>query len=157
MIVTIKRSPKRSSNSQKHPNLTAFLSSHRTLLAALLVLACLTNISHANPRFVNMQGKFHKTSSAELTVSQYELALVQVLSEICPPMLSNQQRIQFAHAYQQQLRSFMPTSTNPNNTLRQLRTQLGYRSALQNIRAWTATYPPAQNRKICLQFTEVEF
>ncbi|MCL1623000.1 hypothetical protein M2R47_01860 [Moraxella sp. Tifton1] len=141
----------------KNSTLVSLLLLHRKLLATLLLFICSIGISHANPRFINMQGKFHKASSTELTVSQYELALVQVLSEICPPMLNNHQRVQFTHAYQQQLRSFMPTAANPNDTLRTLYNQRSYRSALHNIRAWTATYPPAQNRKICLQFTEVEF
>ncbi|WP_323842051.1 MULTISPECIES: MCR_0457 family protein [unclassified Moraxella] len=148
-------------NSPRHSCLPSlFLSSNktnRTAFAILLMMACLATTSHANARLTSVQGKFYKTSNSELAVSQYELALVQVLFEICPPMLNNQQRIQFAHAYHQHLRSFMPTSTNLNNTLHYLHTQHSYRSALQNIRAWTATYSPDQNRKICLQFSEVSF
>lgn len=123
----------------------------------MLLAMCLANIAHANPKFTSTQGSIRKVSGSDLTVSQYELALVQVLSEICPPMLNSQQRIRFTHAYNEQLRSFLPTSANPNDTLRQLHTQRDYRAALQSVRAWTASYPKPQNQKLCMQFVEVDF
>lgn len=122
-------------------------------LAFLLTLSCLTNttnLAHAKPQ----SGTMYKTSGVDLTVSQYELALVQVLAEICPPMLNSDQRLLFIKAYNQQLRSFLPTATNPNDTLKHMHSQRDYRTALQNVRAWTASYPINQNRRLCLQFSE---
>ncbi|MFA9485763.1 MULTISPECIES: MCR_0457 family protein [unclassified Moraxella] len=137
-----------------HLDKTIKIATHLPLLTALLCVC----IAHANPDYTSpMRGKIYKTSSTTFTVSEYELALVQVLSEICPPMLNNNQRVRFARAYNQQLRSFMPTSANPNDTLRHLHTQRDYRAALQSVRAWTTSYPAAQNRRLCLQFAEVEF
>lgn len=126
-------------------------------LSLLIALLCVSQASHANYYTSPIQGKVYKTSGANFTASEYELALVQVLSEICPPMLNNNQRVRFTRAYNQQLRSFMPTSANPNDTMRRLHTQRDYRAALQSVRAWTASYPAAQNRKLCLQFAEIEF
>lgn len=122
-------------------------------LVFLLILSCLvnaTNLAHAKPQ----SGAIYKTAGSDLTVSQYELALVQVLAEICPSMLNSDQRLLFIKAYDQQLRSFLPTATNPNDTLRHMHSQRDYRTALQNVRAWTARYPINQNRRLCLQFSE---
>lgn len=90
-----------------------------------------------------------------LTVSQYELALIQVLSEICPPMLNSTQKTQLNRAYNNQLRIFMPTSPNPQQTLRILTGQRDYRIVLQNVRAWTKSYPAAENRALCREFASM--
>ena len=125
-----------------------------TWLALMLTLSCMistANLAQARPH----SGTIYKTAGSDLTVSQYELALVQVLAEICPPMLNPDQRLLFIKAYDQQLRSFLPTADNPNDTLKLLHSQRDYRTALQNVRAWTASYPINQNRRLCLQFSEI--
>lgn len=129
----------------------------KSIICMMVALASVMNFAHANPRFMATHGTSYQSSEPDLAVTHYELALVQVLSEICPPMLTANQRIAFTRAYNQQLRSFIPTSASPNDTLRRMHSQRNYRSALNSVRAWTASYPKAQNRKLCLQFAEVEF
>lgn len=129
----------------------------RSIICMVVFLAYAIHPAYANPKFMAIHGTSYQTPEPNLTVTQYELALVQVLSEICPPMLTANQRVSFARAYNQQLRSFIPTSASPSDTLVRMYSQRNYRNALNNVRAWTASYPKSQNRKLCLQFAEVEF
>lgn len=109
----------------------------------------------SNKKITYTQATVTPIYQVDLTVTQYELALVQVLAEICPPMLNNRQRVRFARAYQNQLRAFMPTAVNPTAVLRQLSTQSDYRSALNNVRTWTASYPRSENRQLCQEFADM--
>lgn len=107
--------------------------------------------------------RYQRVSSAQvaatqeiyLSVSQYELALIQVLSEICPSVLNNQQKSNFNRAYNQQLHMFMPRSANPYQALRQLTAQREYRVVLHNVRAWTASFPASENRALCREFASL--
>lgn len=82
----------------------------------------------------------------------YKLALTQVLSEICPSMLTVKQQAQFNENYQNQLRVFMPESKNPSDTLKYLASQKEYRDVLQGIRNWTKSFPPSENKAVCQEF-----
>lgn len=92
------------------------------------------------------------TQEIYLTATQYEVALIQVLSEICPPMLNTRQKANFNRAYDRQLRIFMPYSADPYQSLRQLSAQREYRIVLHNVRAWTASFPASENRALCYEF-----
>lgn len=92
------------------------------------------------------------TQEIYLTATQYEVALIQVLSEICPPMLNTRQKANFNRAYDRQLRIFMPYSADPYQSLRQLSVQREYRIVLHNVRAWTASFPASENRALCYEF-----
>ena len=92
------------------------------------------------------------TQEIYLTATQYEVALIQVLSEICPPMLNTRQKANFNRAYDRQLRIFMPYSAAPYQSLRQLSAQREYRIVLHNVRAWTASFPASENRALCYEF-----
>lgn len=117
-----------------------------------------TQYGMAKPRQVrHTQVRTITAQEVYLTVSQYELALIQVLSEICPSMLTQTQRVRFSKAYNEQLRSFMPTSANPQQTLKQLSAQREYRLVLHNVRSWTSSYPAAENRALCQEFAQSVF
>ena len=92
------------------------------------------------------------TQEIYLSATQYEVALIQVLSEICPPMLNTRQKANFNRAYDRQLRIFMPYSADPYQSLRQLSVQREYRIVLHNVRAWTASFPASENRALCYEF-----
>lgn len=92
------------------------------------------------------------TQEIYLTATQYEVALIQVLSEICPPMLNARQKANFNRSYDRQLRIFMPYSADPYQSLRQLSAQREYRIILHNVRAWTASFPASENRALCYEF-----
>lgn len=126
------------------------------LVIAILSLINLTQTAYAdNRQHRSLQIRQTSNTDIYLTVSQYELALIQVLSEICPPMLNSTQRVNFSKAYNNQLRIFMPTSTNPQQSLKQLSGQKEYRLILQNVRSWTTSYPAAENRALCQEFAQM--
>lgn len=85
---------------------------------------------------------------------QYQIATAQVLSEICPALLTVKQKAQFQEAYQNQLKIFMPSSNDPNEALKQLASQKDYRATLQSVRAWTATFSASDNLVVCQQFAQ---
>lgn len=109
-------------------------------------LFCLSANAHGYASPKTIQGTY------KISVSQYELALAQVLFEICPPMLTKEQQSRFFEAYQNQLRVFIPTSNDPNETLRHLASQRNYQVILQNMRTWTASFPPQENQQLCQEF-----
>ncbi|USZ15253.1 hypothetical protein NGM44_02330 [Moraxella sp. FZFQ2102] len=130
------------------------------------VLICLLliglSLSHAADATTGSQARYQRVTAITptnqdiyLTVSQYEIALVQVLSEICPPVLNERQRLRFDKAYNRQLREFMPRATNPQQSLRLLSGRRDYRAVLHNVRSWTASYPASENRALCREFAEM--
>lgn len=88
----------------------------------------------------------------DVRVTKYELALVQVMAEICPDMLHGHQRDMFYEAYDSQLRAFIPNADDPEEVLFYLSTQQDYRAVLQNIRSWTKSFPLNENKELCVDF-----
>lgn len=86
----------------------------------------------------------------------HEIALTQVLSEICPPMLTPTQKNQFAKAYQMQLKVFMPT-LDTTLVMQQFSAQKEYKIILNSIRQWTLSYPKEENKQLCIEFAEGYF
>lgn len=118
----------------------------RQILCGIGLMVChLSALAHNYP---------HKPTQVAytITVSQYELALAQVLFEICPSMLNKEQQLNFYQAYQNQLRVFIHTSGDPTDTMRHIANQKNYQAILQNIRIWTASFPPQENQKLCQEF-----
>lgn len=149
-----------------HQTSSAIIVHRHDMLKRLgLVLLVMISLSISSLALANNSNtpRYQRVSSAQavttqevyLSVSQYELALIQVLSEICPPVLNAQQKANFNRAYNQQLRLFMPRSANPHQTLRQLTAQREYRMVLHNVRAWTASFPASENRALCREFASL--
>lgn len=92
---------------------------------------------------------------ANIRVTKYELALVQVMAEICPQMLNERQKRRFFEAYENQLRVFIPHANNPKQVLEYLGSQRDYRAVLQSVRAWTASFPVSENRELCVDFANI--
>ncbi|WP_066802834.1 MCR_0457 family protein [Moraxella oblonga] len=124
-----------------------------SMTAGLFLLSFETHAhgGRGNPKPLYIVGQ---DSAVTVTVSQYELALVQVLSEICPAMLTKEEREQFNEAYHRQLQKFIPRVDNPSEILRRLSGQQEYRLTLQNVRSWTATYPDSENRALCQELAQ---
>ncbi len=137
------------------------------LLKALVVIlvTCFTLITTAQAqpqkpttKATAKPAKIHTVSANELSsirVTKYELALVQVMAEICPDMLSGRQKSQFYEAYSNQLRAFIPSVDDPERVLGYLSTQQDYRAILQSMRSWTKRFPQTENRELCVDFANV--
>ncbi|MBE9579157.1 MULTISPECIES: MCR_0457 family protein [Moraxella] len=115
------------------------------------------NAQHKNIKLLK-PAKAYTVSTNDLTdvrVTKYELALVQVMAEMCPNMLHGRQRDRFYEAYDSQLRAFIPNADDPEEVLVYLSTQQDYRAVLQNVRSWTKSFPPNENRELCVDFANV--
>ncbi len=84
-----------------------------------------------------------------MNITKHEIAVMQVLSEICPPMLSNNQKQRFYKSYNVQLHELMPTLEDPKAAIQYLSTQQDYRQILQSIRSWTMGFSKRENKALC--------
>lgn len=91
-----------------------------------------------------------------IEVTPHELALTQVLSEICPPLLNVTQNNKFQQVYQHQLQFFMPT-LNTALAMQQINDKKEYHHILKGIRAWTLSFPKEENKALCVEFAESKF
>lgn len=87
---------------------------------------------------------------SQVSTTKNEIAVLQVLSEICPPMLNKNQQQGFASAYNVELQRLMPTISNPKQAIQYLSTQADYKQILAETRQWTLQYPTAENKEICI-------
>lgn len=139
-------------------DMTLGLPSKKTMKQCLCVALVGGSVLVALPAHARAAAqKVVNVSASDLSairVTQYELALVQVMSEICPSMLNARQRTQFNEAYQNQLKAFMPSASNPSDIMAYLANQRDYKAILQSVRAWTATFPTQENHELCTEFVQ---
>ena len=67
---------------------------------------------------------------SELSTTKEEVAVLQVLSEICPPMLNKSQQTGFNTAYNVELKKLMPTISDPRLAVQYLSSQQDYKQIL---------------------------
>ena len=90
---------------------------------------------------------------SQVQVMPHELALTQVLNEICPNMLTPAQRRKFSRAYQAQLQEFLP-NLNTQQAMQQIGSQKEYQRILGSMRTWTMSFPKEENKALCIEFAE---
>ena len=86
---------------------------------------------------------------SDLSTTKEEVAVLQVLSEICPPMLNKSQQTGFNTAYNVELKKLMPTISDPRLAVQCLSSQQDYKQILNETRQWTLSYPKAENLELC--------
>ena len=86
---------------------------------------------------------------SDLSTTKEEVAVLQVLSEICPPMLNKSQQTGFNTAYNVELKKLMPTISDPRLAVQYLSSQQDYKQILNETRQWTLSYPKAENLELC--------
>ncbi len=91
------------------------------------------------------------------TATKHEIAVLQVLSEVCPPMLNRQQRQSFQKTYNQQLKQMLPSIENPKSAIRYLSTQQDYKTILSSMRSWTLSYSRDENLALCTDLANADF
>ncbi len=92
-----------------------------------------------------------------MSVTKHEIAVMQVLSEICPAMLSSKQKPRFYKSYNAQLQELMPTLDDPRAAIQYLSTQQDYRQILQSMRSWTMSFSKQENKAICEDLANSSF
>ncbi|MBE0441654.1 MAG: MCR_0457 family protein [Psychrobacter sp.] len=94
---------------------------------------------------------------AGINITKHEIAVMQVLSEICPPMLSGNQKQRFYQSYNVQLHELMPSLEDPKAAIQYLSTQQDYRQILQSIRSWTMGFSKQENKALCEDLANAEY
>ncbi|WP_350560985.1 MCR_0457 family protein [Psychrobacter sp. CAL346-MNA-CIBAN-0220] len=92
-----------------------------------------------------------------MNITKHEIAVMQVLSEICPPMLNRNQKQRFYKSYNVQLHELMPTLEDPKAAIQYLSTQQDYRQILQSIRSWTLGFSKPENKALCEDLANAEY
>lgn len=87
-----------------------------------------------------------------IEVTPHELALTQVMAEICPPLLTAAQKVNFAKAYDGHLALFMPT-LDSKSVMQYLSDQSEYRAIVGSIKKWTLSFPNSENKALCVEFS----
>ena len=91
-----------------------------------------------------------------MNITKHEIAVMQVLSEICPSMLSTNQRQRFYKSSNAQLHDLMPTLEDPKAAIQYLSTQQDYRQILQSMRSWTMSFSKQDNKALCVDLANAE-
>ncbi|WP_040641897.1 MCR_0457 family protein [Psychrobacter aquaticus] len=92
-----------------------------------------------------------------INITKHEIAVMQVLSEICPPMLNGKQKQRFYKSYTVQLHELMPSLEDPKAAIQYLSTQQDYRQILQSIRSWTMGFSKQENKALCQDLADAEY
>ena len=92
-----------------------------------------------------------------INVTKHEIAVMQVLSEICPSMLAGKQKQRFYKSYNVQLHELMPSLEDPKAAIQYLSTQQDYRQILQGIRSWTMGFSKQDNKALCEDLADAEY
>ena len=92
-----------------------------------------------------------------MNITKHEIAVMHVLSEICPPMLSDSQKQRFYKSYNSQLHVLMPSLEDPKAAIQYLSTQQDYRQILQGIRSWTLGFSKKDNKALCEDLANASF
>ncbi|WP_201537839.1 MCR_0457 family protein [Psychrobacter immobilis] len=92
-----------------------------------------------------------------INVTKHEIAVMQVLSEICPSMLAGKQKQRFYKSYNVQLHELMPSLEDPKAAIQYLSTQQDYRQILQGIRNWTMSFSKQDNKALCEDLADAEY
>lgn len=93
---------------------------------------------------------------SDVVTTKDEVAVLQVLSEICPPMLNKKQQQNFANAYQLELHRLLPVS-DPKMAMQYLATQQDYKKILHDTREWTLGFSKKENKELCIEIADSEF
>lgn len=92
-----------------------------------------------------------------INITKHEIAVMHVLSEICPPMLTGKQKQRFYKSYNVQLHELMPSLEDPKAAIQYLSTQQDYRQILQGIRSWTMDFSKQENKALCEDLANAEY
>lgn len=131
-------------------------------LEAINLIASNPAYEHLNDVLIELEKEEnadHANESLDFSLIQtspHELALTQILSEVCPPLIDEGLHEQFTHSYQAHLKLLMPT-LDPNLVMPKINEHPEYTKILQGIREWTMGYPDGENKELCIEFAEATF
>lgn len=101
----------------------------------------------------NPESQADDADLSAIEASPHELALTQVLSEICPALIDHDHQDKLIHSYHAHLKLLMPT-VNPQLAMPKLNQNPNYLEILQGVREWTLGYPADENKALCIEFAD---
>ncbi|ELA08322.1 hypothetical protein MOMA_07161 [Moraxella macacae 0408225] len=119
-----------------------FATAHDTMIRDTMTRDTMTDGITGNTIAIDM---------STLATTKEEVAVLQVFSEICPPMLTKKQQQGFAKAYNAELKSLMPSISDPRLAVQYLSTQQDYKQILNETRRWTLSFSNAENKRVCTE------
>lgn len=123
-----------------------------SMAGLITTVAMLSQATHAAPNSTTIP-----LDMSGMNITKHEIAVMQVLSEICPPMLNGNQKQRFYKSYNVQLHELMPSLEDPKAAIQYLSTQQDYRQILQSIRSWTMSFSRQDNRAICEDLANAQY
>lgn len=145
-------------NSEISNSLSDYLISSVSSSARKLALSTLVgSVALLGSTFVQAAQTTIPVDFSRATATKHEIAVLQVLSEVCPPMLNRQQRQNFQKTYNKQLKQMLPSIENPKAAIRYLSTQQDYKTILSSMRSWTLSYSRDDNLALCADLASADF
>lgn len=124
---------------------------HKTVLVMASSALSLTAVAQDQP------ATSYSIDISQLATTKEEIAVLQVLSEICPPMLTKPQQQGFINAYNHELQNLMPSIQEPRLAIQYLSSQQDYKQTLNDTRQWTLSYPKDENKAVCLELANSQY
>ena len=149
---------KRVSYRMKKQSMLSIVSMASTTVSKVGVAGLITSVAMLS-HTANAAGNAATTIPLDMSgmnITKHEIAVMQVLSEICPPMLKGNQKQRFYKSYNTQLRELMPSLEDPKAAIQYLSTQQDYRQILQGMRSWTMSFPKQDNKELCQDMADAQ-
>lgn len=124
-------------------------------LKGVVVFFC-TCLALSQPSFAKNSSIPPQVDLSTIDASPHELALTQVLSEICPRLLGLDRQKEFMQSYDMHLKLLIPNADS-KAVMAQFNSQKEYRTILEGVRRWTLSYPNAENKALCLEIADASF
>ncbi|OTG83336.1 hypothetical protein B9T33_02710 [Acinetobacter sp. ANC 5054] len=87
------------------------------------------------------------------SVTKQELAAIYVLSEVCPKLVSDNDKPKFDAGYAKLAKEYLPSEKNPVNALQQLSKQKSFKEALNEAKSDAKKAGNKKNGEICKELT----
>ncbi|MBC7751533.1 MAG: hypothetical protein H7Z73_07405 [Candidatus Saccharibacteria bacterium] len=123
----------------------------KTLTAAGISILLIT------PSYAATKPDSANSNSAQVVVenakgtSQEEIATIDVLNEICPQILGQNNTKNFRKGYSNLLRELLPSIKNPVLSVQSMHTDPDYMNILANARTKAFAEKVEDNREVCLE------
>ena len=140
-------------NSQSILSITSILKAPALRASVVALVGSMALMSQLATAATNMDTTI-PLDMAGMNVTHHEIALMDVLSDICPPMLNAKQKPRFYKSYNVKLHKLMPSLEDPKSAIQYLSTQQDYQKILVNIRAWTMGFSKKENKELCQEFVD---
>jgi len=123
----------------------------KTLTATCLSMLLITSSYAATKHSKAVENSGQVVVEDTKGTSQEEIAAVDVLNEICPQILGQNNNKNFRKGYSNLLRELLPSIKNPVLSVQSMHTDSDYMNILENARTKAVAEKLEDNREVCLE------